>query len=989
MPRIPESDIQRVKDQIDLAALIRSRGVELSRHGSLDLIGRCPFHEDVDHPNFIVSPHKGLFHCMACGAAGNVIQFVQRFDGISFRHAYELLASGGPAAFQHHRGQLKQNTIPKLPCPLDVRNDDDTLLGQVANYYHSRLKQTPAALDYLETRGLDDEELLQFWQIGFADRTLGLRLQNKNRKEGALIRGRLQELGIFRKSSGHEHFNGSIVIPVSTPEGWVSEMYGRKITEGLRKGTPKHLYLPGPHRGIFNDACLSQGEIILCESLIDALTFLRHGMEAVTTIYGTEGFTEELYEGFKVAKTESVRLAYDADEAGDRAAQRDVARLQGLGIECHRIQFPRGEDANSYALKGGGEALRRAVRKAQWLGAGSVSIATSVPSSLAAELAAKLVAKTPRDGGVLDEGEAEARRVSPAGGPGESTTEEAAKKKSEPRSLAGAERDSPQDNLQGEPTVGQLGGQQGLAAPKPTPAAPELVVQGDHHQLQLGEPEAGGRVYRLGGLMNNGGLEALKITLRLWHDGRFHLDQLDLCKDLDRRRFCEQAARECRLEPDLIKRDLGKLLLACERAQEARLHAETEPGEPVAVSIPPEQKAEAEALLQAPDLIERLEKSFEQAGIVGEKTNCLAAYLTATSRLLPKPLAVIIQSTSAAGKTTLMEAVLSFFPPEQRVKYSAMTGQSLYYLGEKNLQHKILAIVEEEGAEKASYALKLLQSEQELRIASTGKDPHTGRMKTEEYHVEGPVAIVLTTTSIDLDEELMNRCLILTVDESKEQTERIHAIQRKARTLEGLRLKKKRQRVLTLLQNAQRFLRPVEVVNPYADELTFTAERTRTRRDHEKYLTLIEAVTLLHQHQRPLEEDALAGPHIKTTLEDIAVANRLAPEVLGRSLDELPPQTRRLLEEIKRLVAEACEAHEIDQDKCHFTRRDVRERTGASETQVRLHLRRLEDFEYLARRHGRNGISCVYELLIDCRKPQGVAHVGLLDVEELRKKAGV
>ena len=106
-------------------------------------------------------------------------------------------------------------------------------------------------------------------------------------------------------------------------------------------------------------------------------------------------------------------------------------------------------------------------------------------------------------------------------------------------------------------------------------------------------------------------------------------------------------------------------------------------------------------------------------------------------------------------------------------------------------------------------------------------------MKTEEYHVEGPVSIVLTTTSIDIDEELMNRCLVLTVDESREQTERIHALQRQARTLEGLKLKKRRAKILTLLQNAQRLLKPVDIINPFAGELTFTAERTRTRRDHE------------------------------------------------------------------------------------------------------------------------------------------------------------
>jgi len=103
-----------------------------------------------------------------------------------------------------------------------------------------------------------------------------------------------------------------------------------------------------------------------------------------------------------------------------------------------------------------------------------------------------------------------------------------------------------------------------------------------------------------------------------------------------------------------------------------------------------------------------------------------------------------------------MEAELAFVPPEERVKYSALTGQALSYTwADADLRHKILAIVEEEGAEKASYALKLLQSEGELTIASTGKDPHTGRMETQEYHVEGPVMIFLTTTAVDIDEELL------------------------------------------------------------------------------------------------------------------------------------------------------------------------------------------------------------------------------------------
>jgi hypothetical protein len=389
-------------------------------------------------------------------------------------------------------------------------------------------------------------------------------------------------------------------------------------------------------------------------------------------------------------------------------------------------------------------------------------------------------------------------------------------------------------------------------------------------------------------------------------------------------------------------------------------------------------------------LLERITTNYAAAGVVGEKTNLLAAYLAATSRKLKRPLAIIIQSTSAAGKSTLMDTVLSFFPPEQQVKYSAMTGQSLYYLGESNLKHKILAIVEEEGAEKASYALKLLQSEGELTIASTGKDPHSGRMETQEYHVEGPVMIILTTTAIDIDEELMNRCLVLTVDESTAQTELIHALQREARTAEGILANEQRKTIQHLMQNAQRLIQPMLIANPYARQLTFTSGRTRTRRDHEKYLTLIDTIALLHQHQRETTRHQINGKEIEmlpVTIEDIEAANRIAPEVLGRSLDELPPQTRRLLESIKQLIRAKMKTEKTVQRVSLFSRKELRDATGWSETQTRLHLERLEAMEYVHRRSGKQGSLCRYELLGDANEPEGKWHIGLIDVKKLRKKS--
>jgi len=528
----------------------------------------------------------------------------------------------------------------------------------------------------------------------------------------------------------------------------------------------------------------------------------------------------------------------------------------------------------------------------------------------------------------------------------------------------------------------------------PSPPTPALEQRGDAWFLALD-----GRDYRVGGLEKTLGTDALKVALRLCHGEHFHLDQVDLCRDAERRRFIERAAEETGLTSDLLKRDLGRLLLAVEQAQVELLKPQEQAA--CVVTLSPEEREEALAWLKAPKLIERLREAFHQAGIIGEETNTLVAYLAGVSRKLERPLAIIIQSASAAGKTTLMDAVLNFFPEEERVKYSAMTGQSLYYLGETNLKHKILAVVEETGAEKASYALKLLQSEGELTIASTGKDPQSGRMVTQEYHVEGPVMLFLTTTAIDLDEELQNRCLTLAVDESAEQTERIHRMQRERRTLAGLIAKEERKDLLKKLRNAQRLLQPVEVLNPYAPGLTFATARTRNRRDHEKYLTLIEAIALLHQHQRPRQ--AVPAPnapngatveYIEVTLEDIALANQLAPEVLGRSLDELPPQTRRLLAHIRDLVKQKRDTHgaggrahasvaKMAGGAATFSRKELREACGWSLTQVRVHLERVVELEYLAIRHGRLGSQFVYELLLDLDAPETVAHVGLIDVEVL------
>lgn len=981
MARVPAEEVARIKREVSVQRLAEARGVKLQRHGA-DLVGLCPFHEDHE-PSLVISPRRNLWHCLgACQAGGSVIDWVMQDRGVSFRHAVELLRADLPPATVMEASA----SSPALPAPVEADAEDEELLRQVVGYYHETLKESPEALAYLESRGLTHPEVIERFQLGFANRTLGYRLPRKGVVAGTEIRGRLQRLGILR-GSGHEHFNGSLVIPVLDSEGRVVEIYGRKITARLRKGTPLHLYLPGPHRGVLNQAALAASpEVILCESLIDALTFWCAGFRNVTTAYGVNGFTEEMLAAFLGNGIERVLIAYDRDEAGEAAAVKLAERLMREGLECFRIELPHGMDVNEYALKvtPAARSLATVVRSARWLGRGRPpGRPTSSPIA----------------------GEPLVLREEPTAPPADQPAEEPVSP-----SVTTEARHSPSLAAASEPPT-PVRAQEGAASEVPVPATPEPAppepappepasplpaapahdvpteVKATGVYITLGE-----RVYRVRGLAKNMAYDVLKINLMVTSSEHVHVDSFNLYSSRQRGIFASQAAQELAVKESVIKGDLRHVLLKLEELQEQQIRKALEP-EDTTVHLNDTERAEALAFLQDPALLERISADFETCGLVGEHTNKLVGYLAAVSRKLERPLGVLVQSSSAAGKSALMEAVLAFMPSEERVQYSAMTGQSLFYMGETDLQNKILAIAEEEGAERASYALKLLQSEGRLSIASTGKDPSTGKLVTHEYHVEGPAAILLTTTAIDLDEELQNRCVVLAVDESREQTIAIHEAQRLSRTREGAIRRKRRPRIRKLHQNAQRLLRPIAVRSPYSPRLTFPNEAMRTRRDQEKYLTLIESIALLHQHQRQTLSDVVDGEreeYIEATLDDVAVANRLASEAIGRTLDELPPQTRRLLLLIHEMVQAECQRRRIEQKAYRFTRRAIREHTGWGNTQLKLHLHRLEEMEYLLVHRGGRGQSFVYELLYDGEGQDGSPFVlGLVNVEKLGQQLDV
>ncbi|WP_284993041.1 DNA primase [Escherichia coli] len=907
MARIPVAELLHLKAAVSLVAVVQAQGRQLVKKGK-DFTTLCPFHDEKT-PSCVISPEKNLYHCFGCNAGGSVLNWVMQTEKLSLRKAAERL-----------KAELGDN--PAV-VPLVTRDepeifaDDEAgrqkLLGRVVEFYHHTLLNAPEAVAYLEKRRLNHPELVAAFKLGFANRTLPYRLPAVKSRAGEKIRARLKGVGVLRES-GHEHFTGSLVVPVMDLNGQIREMYGRKITDRLRSGTALHLYLPGAHGGVWNEqALIGSSVVILCESLIDAMSFWVAGVRNVTAAYGVNGFTGEMRAALLAHGVKQVLIAYDNDPAGNEAAVKLASSLAADGIATFRVLFPAGMDANGY--------LCQVAEPEQ---AFSVLLDGAVPMS----------------------------------------------------DLADAESIAPQASA--EPAHLTALAADVAALPAVSAPAPGVSVEAlADGELMVALP---GERWTIRGVSRKTNAAAMKVNAQVLDTGSgvVFADAVDMMSARSRGGYARAAAAELGLAEGDLRRSLGKVLLALEHWQAA-----PQP-ENAAPEMSDTDREAALELLRDECLAGRIASDMAACGVVGESTNLTAAYLAAVSRKLDRPLAVLIQSSSAAGKSSLMDAVLNLIPPEERLQYSAMTGQSLFYLGETNLQHKILAIAEEEGVRQAAYALKLLQSDGELTIASTGKDDASGNLVTKQYTVKGPVMLMLTTTAIDVDEELLNRCLVLTVNESREQTEAIHAAQRYAQTLEGLLASNEKSYITALHQNAQRLLRPLNVVNPFASQLTFMSDKTRTRRDHMKYLTLIQAIALLHQYQREIKRVEHRGQvveYIEVTREDIALANRLAHEILGRTLDEMPPQTRKLLLLIQTMVSEQAAAQHCKPGEVRFTRREIRDFTQWSDNQLKVHCMRLAEMEYLLIHGGSRGHLLQYELLWD-GSGDGSHLCGLIEPED-------
>jgi DNA primase catalytic core len=642
---IEKEVIEAIKHGVDLKALVEAKGINLKKNGK-SFFGLCPFHAD-KNPSLSINPSKNLWQCFGCGAAGDVIRFVELFDQVDFKEAVKRLSDNG-----------FKRSVPK-PQPEQSKSltvKDRKLLARVVSYYQHTLTQDSRGLTYLkQERGITDNQSLKDFGAGYANGTLLEILP----EDPEVIKA-LKAIGILN-AKGHEVFYNCVVFPLYNARGSIDNLYGRNISD--EAGTT-HLYLPGKRTGLVNRQAVKRSQtIILTESIIDALTLYDQGFKNVIPIYGVNGLLDE-HLSLLHRKIKAVYLVFDSDEPGTRAVDAVSLRLKEKGITAYPVTLPV-KDVNIYFKRHTPEQFESLLKAAN------------------------------------------------------------------PASLEQSEKVSKRE---------------------------QSLYKQTEHGFMVGY---GDRQYEIKGIQR--GDTQLKATIKasaeVASNMPFELSTIDLYSSRSRVWFGKLCADLFGAAEELIKEDVGKILNLVENYKPKA--KETKPNEPTK-----QERAEALRFLKNADMFSEILADLETIGVTGEQTNKLVGYLAAVSRKTDEPLSVLIQSRSAAGKSTLQDAILSLVPDEDYVKYTRITDQALFYKDEDSLVNKILAIEEEVGMGGAAYSIRNIQSSKKITVAATGKDPGTGKMKTEEYTVNGPVAVMITTTAAELEGETASRFLFLTIDES-------------------------------------------------------------------------------------------------------------------------------------------------------------------------------------------------------------------------------
>jgi len=898
---LDEFEKDDVKKYVDIVELFRHFGVTLTKKGKSHM-GTCPWHKDAN-PSLSVDREKGVYNCFGCGESGDIFTLAEKMKGCDFKEALAYLkglgqltatattegtegtddsterkritagtarnateddaeikttASGAAhTATEEHVNDAASDAAPESPDAFGVT------LTAVADHYHKRLFEHETALEYLKTRGFSRLELYTRFQIGYADGSLLAMIGESQKRE-------LQTFGILTEK-GYEHFRNCVTFTILDDLNQVVGMYGRAIDPDAKVA---HLYLKGKHRGVFNrKASKVYDEIILTESIIDALSLIELGIENTQSLYGTGGFTEEHLAILKEDRVKTVVLALDGDEPGREASGKLCEKLMAEGFSVKEIAppelpglFAEGENApvkdwNEYLTQG---------------------LSTASPEELK-----ELVKKAIRD--------AEERK-----------------------------------------------------APESSTSSLKVVEDAASYTFTVGEVS-----YRVTG-MKELFVGSLRVNMKAEMkpspadeaerdviSGKYY-DNLDLYSARSRTNYALNLSKAFGIEPKRIERDLIAMLEHLEAARDRKLRGEDER----TVEMSPQERELGLSLLRDPKLFERIVEDMETLGYAGEDLNKQLIYLAASSRKLDNPISVLIVSGSAAGKSFIVDTVKELLPPEEVFILTSLSDQALNYAGD--IDHKFISLGEAVHSEPVEHQIREIISGKMISRLVTVKDPKSGKLKSELVTSPAAVSMVITGTKYDVNPENASRFFVVNVDESRAQTRRIHELQRKSFRAEHLsRRRALLPEIIRTHRAAQRMLRPLAAVIPYAEQIDFPDTLMRTRRDQARFLDLIACVAYLRQYQKEIMRDG-SLEYLDADLEDYAIAREiLVKGVLASTMRELPRSAIDLYETIRTMAKKRSSREELSPTELTFGQREVRESTGYGHTWVKQNLRVLVEYEYL------------------------------------------
>jgi hypothetical protein len=415
----------------------------------------------------------------------------------------------------------------------------------------------------------------------------------------------------------------------------------------------------------------------------------------------------------------------------------------------------------------------------------------------------------------------------------------------------------------------------------------------------------------LGGIRLEG-LDRLRVTVRATYDNIIIRHNVDLYNDNQLTVLVRKCAERFEMSSSFMYPVVGELVNMLEDYRIKEINAQKENSKPKKKELSPDEVKAANELLKTPKLLEKVNDLIGKSGVIGEENNRLLMYIIFTSRLMSNPLHIISMGASGTGKSHLQETVAELIPEEDTLSITDLSESSFYYFDLNELSHKLILIEDLDGADNALYPLRELQSKK--TITKTFVEKTKRGLRTTSRTVNGPVCVGGCTTREKIYEDNSNRSFLIYIDSSADQDEKIMEYQRALSA--GDQDEAVQEQSRNLLKNAQRLLKPIKVINPFARQLKLPKSVFKPRRTNTHYLHFIEAVTFLHQAQRPKQVNEQTGEeYIETTLEDIQNANYLLKDILLKKSDRLSPACRKYFENLK--------AYLLDQQETIFTNSQI------------------------------------------------------------------